>query len=57
MTDCEKKELVKSLAMGMSFEEISNAYGISEADVTVFYSEHKGEVEEEMRFLKGKRGG
>lgn len=57
MTECEKKELVKSLAMGMSFEEISNAYGISEADVTAFYGAHKTEVEEEMKFLKGKWGG
>ena len=57
MTDCEKRELIKSLAMGMSFEEISDIYGISEADVTTFYGEHKGEVDEEMKFLKKKRGG
>ena len=57
MTECEEKELIKSLAMGMSFEEISDAYGISEADVTVFYGEHKSEVDEEMKFLKEKRGG
>ena len=57
MTDCEKRELIKSLAMGMSFDEISDIYGISEADVTAFYGEHKNEVEEEMKFLKEKRGG
>lgn len=57
MTDCEKRELIKSLAMGMSFDEISDIYGISEADVTTFYSDHKNEVEEEIKFQKQKRGG
>lgn len=57
MTDCEKSELIKSLAMGMSFEDISVIYGISEADVTAFYGEHKTEVEEEIKFQKQKRGG
>ena len=57
MTDCEKSELIKSLAMGMSFDEISDIYGISEADVTTFYSDHKNEVEEEIKFQKQKRGG
>lgn len=57
MTDCEKRELIKSLAMGMSFEEISDIYGISEADVGEFYKENKAEVEEEMKFQKQKRGG
>ena len=58
-TDCEKRELIKSLAMGMSFDEISDIYGISEADVTTFYSDHKNEVERrnqipeaEARWLK-----
>ena len=55
-TDCEKRELIKSLAMGMSFEDISVIYGISEADVTTFYSDHKNEVEEEIKFQKQKRG-
>lgn len=57
MTDCEKRELIKSLAMGMSFDEISDIYGISEADVTAFYSDYKNEVEEEIKFQKQKRGG
>lgn len=57
MTDCEKSELIKSLAMGMSFDEISDIYGISEADVTAFYGEYKTEVEEEIKFQKQKRGG
>lgn len=56
-TDCEKRELIKSLAMGMSFDEISDIYGISKADVTAFYSDHKNEVEEEIKFQKQKRGG
>lgn len=55
-TDCEKRELIKSLAMGMSFEDISVIYGIYEADVTAFYGEHKTEVEEEIKFQKQKRG-
>lgn len=55
-TDCEKRELIKSLAMGMSFEDISVIYGISEVDVTAFYGEHKTEVEEEIKFQKQKRG-
>ena len=57
MTDCEKRELIKTLAMGMGFDEISDIYGISEADVTAFYGAHKGEVEEEIKFQKQKRGG
>lgn len=57
MTDCEKRELIKSLAMGMSFEDISVIYGVSEADVGEFYGEHKTEVEEEIKFQKQKRGG
>ncbi len=57
MTDCEKRELIKSLAMGMSFDEISDIYGISEADISKFYNENKSEVEEEMKFQKEKRGG
>lgn len=57
MTECEEKELIKSLAMGMSFDEISDIYGISEADITAFYGDHKAEIEEEMKFQKQKRGG
>lgn len=57
MTECEEKELIKSLAIGMGFDEISDIYGISEADVTAFYGAHKGEVEEEIKFQKQKRGG
>lgn len=57
MTECEGKELIKSLAMGMSFDEISDIYGISEADISKFYNENKSEVEEEMKFQKEKRGG
>ena len=57
MTECEEKELIKSLAIGMGFDEISDIYGISEADVTAFYGAHKTEADEEMKFLKEKRGG
>lgn len=57
MTDCEKSELIKSLAMGMSFDEISDIYGISEADISKFYNENKSEVEEEMKFQEMRRGG
>ena len=57
MTECEEKELIKSLAIGMGFDEISDAYGISEADVTAFCGAHKSEADEEMKFLKEKRGG
>lgn len=57
MTDCEKRELIKTLAMGMGFDEISDIYGISKADVTAFCGAHKSEADEEMKFLKEKRGG
>ena len=28
MTECEKKELIKSIALGMSFEDVAEVYGI-----------------------------
>lgn len=57
MTECEKKELIKSIAMGMSFEDIAVVYEISTDEVNAFYKEHKSEIDEEREFQKMKYGG
>lgn len=56
MTTCEEKELIKSIALGMSFEDISSVYGISMGEINVFYAEHRSEIEEEREFQKVKWG-
>ncbi len=56
MTECEKKELIKSLAMGMSFEEISVVYEMPIAEVEAFYTENKSAVDAEKAFQKEKWG-
>ena len=56
MTECEKKELIKSIAMGMSFEDISAIYEISIEEINDFYKEHKSEIDEEIQFQKMKWG-
>ena len=57
MTECEKKELIKSIAIGMSFEDIAVVYEISTDEVNAFYKEHKSEIDEEREFQKMKYGG
>ena len=57
MTECEKRELIRSIAMGMPFEEISAVYEMSADDVNAFYKEHKSEIDEEREFRKMKYGG
>lgn len=56
MTEFEKKELIKSLAMGMSFEKISIIYEMPLADVEAFYRENKSAVDAERAFQKKKWG-
>lgn len=56
MTECEKKEMIRSIAMGMSFEDVSAVYEISMEDVNAFYKEHRTEIEEEREFQKVKWG-
>ena len=56
MTECEKKELIKSIALGMPFEEISRVYEISVEEVNDFYKAHKAEIDEEIQFQKMKWG-
>ena len=57
MTECEKRELIRSMAMGMSFEEISRTYEMPMDDVNAFYAENKSEINEEIKFQKFKYGG
>ena len=57
MTECEKKELARSMAMGMPFEEISRIYEMSMEDINAFYAENKGDINEEIQFQKFKYGG
>lgn len=45
MTECEKRELIRSMAMGMPFEEISRVYEMSMDDIN-----------EEIQFQKMKWG-
>ena len=56
MTECEKKELIRSIAMGMSFEEISIIYEMPITEVEEFYKENKAAVDAERAFQKGKWG-
>ena len=56
MTDCEKRELIRSIAMGMPFEEISAVYEMSMEEINAFYKENKGEIDEEIQFQKMKWG-
>ena len=56
MTECEKRELIRSMAMGVSFEEISRIYEMSMEDINAFYAENKGDINEEIQFQKMKWG-
>lgn len=56
MTECERKELIKSIAMGMSFADIAEVYEMSVDDVNTFYNQHKSEIDEEREFQKMKWG-
>ena len=56
MTECEKNELIRSMAMGMPFEEISRVYEMSMEDITEFYAENRDEINEEIQFQKMKWG-
>lgn len=56
MTECEKKELIKSIAMGMSFGDVSQVYEMSEDEVHAFYKANKSEIDEEREFQKVKWG-
>lgn len=55
-TECEKRELIRSIAMGMPFEEISAVYEMSMEEINDFYKENKGEIDEEIQFQKMKWG-
>ena len=57
MTECEKRELIRSIALGMPFEEISRVYEMSIEDITAFYSENRDDINEEIQFQKFKYGG
>ena len=57
MTEFEKRELIRSIALGMPFEEISRVYEMSMEDITAFYSENRDDINEEIQFQKFKYGG
>ena len=57
MTEHEKRELIRSMAMGMPFEEISRVYEMPMDDVNAFYAENKGDINAEIQFQKFKYGG
>ena len=56
MTEYEKRELIRSIALGMPFEEISRVYEMSIEDITAFYSENRDDINEEIQFQKMKCG-
>lgn len=56
MTECEKRELIRSIAMGMPFEEISIVHEMSMEDITAFYAENRDDINEEIQFQKMKWG-
>ena len=56
MTECEKRELIRSIALGMPFEEISRVYEMPMDYVNAFYAENKGDINEEIQFQKMKWG-
>ena len=56
MTEYEKRELIRSIAMGMPFEEISAVYEMSVEEINDFYKENKSEIDEEIQFQKMKWG-
>ena len=56
MTEREKRELIRSIALGMPFEEISRVYEMSIEDITAFYSENRDDINEEIQFQKMKWG-
>ena len=57
MTECEKRELIRSITLGMPFEEISRVYEMSIEDITAFYAENRDDSNEEIQFQKFKYGG
>ena len=57
MTECEKRELIRSIALGMPFEEISRIYEMSIEDISAFYSENRDDINEKIQFQKFKYGG
>ena len=54
MTEHEKRELIRSIALGMPFEEISRVYEMSIEDITAFYAENRDDINEEIQFQKMK---
>ena len=56
MTECEKRELIRSIALGRPFEGISRIYEMSMEDITAFYSENRDDINEEIQFQKMKWG-
>ena len=56
-TECEKRELIRSIALGMPCEEIPRVYEMHIEDNTAIYSEHRDEINEEIQFQKFKYGG
>ena len=56
MTEYEKRELIRSMAMGVSFEEISRIYEMSMEDINAFYAENRDDINEEIQFQKMKYG-
>ena len=56
MTECEKREIIRSMAMSMPFEEISVVYEMPIEEVNDFYKKHKTEIDEEIQFQKMKWG-
>ena len=56
MTDLEVKQMIKSMAYGMSFEEISAEYECDISEVEKIYKKNREEVAAEIEFNARKGG-
>lgn len=56
MTELEIKQMIKSMAYGMSFEEIAAEYECDISEVEKIYKENREEVAAEIEFNARKGG-
>ena len=55
-TELEVKQMIKSMAYGMSFEEIAAEYECDISEVEKIYKENREEIAAEMEFNARKGG-
>ena len=55
-TECEIRQMIKSMAMGMDFETIAMDYECDISDVEKICRENREEITAEMEFIRRKDG-